>query len=175
MKAFYFEGFARTVEAVKRRYRELARKYHPDLGGDTATMQKVNEEYLFILQSLDGQESNSPDGKVHTYKYNPETEKAIMEKVNEIIAELKGEAECWIIGLWIWILKTSKEDGNGEILKKAGFRWMHHRKAWAWKPYKGKTRRSSLGLDWIAARYGAKLVQDEKPQRKDSSFAGQLK
>ena len=171
----FFTGFSKTVEAVKRRYKELARENHPDLGGDTATMQAINAEYLRILSALDGQESNAPDGKVHTYKYREETEQAIIDKIDEIISKVKGDAEVWLIGFWVWILKTSKGDGNGDVLKAAGFKWMQHRKAWAWKPYKGKTRRSAFGLDVIAARYGANMVREESKGSDSSSFAGQLK
>ena len=39
----YFEG-ADTLEEVEARYRELARQYHPDLGGDAATMAEINRQ-----------------------------------------------------------------------------------------------------------------------------------
>ena len=39
----YFEG-ANTLEEVEARYRELARQYHPDLGGDAATMAEINRQ-----------------------------------------------------------------------------------------------------------------------------------
>ena len=35
----------RTLEALKKAYRELALLHHPDRGGDTATMQAINAEY----------------------------------------------------------------------------------------------------------------------------------
>lgn len=39
----YFEG-ANTLEEVEARYRELARQYHPDLGGAAATMAEINRQ-----------------------------------------------------------------------------------------------------------------------------------
>lgn len=39
----YFK--ATSLEELKKEYRVLAKKYHPDLGGDTATMQAINAEY----------------------------------------------------------------------------------------------------------------------------------
>lgn len=39
----YFEG-ANTLEEVEARYRELARQYHPDLGGNAATMAEINRQ-----------------------------------------------------------------------------------------------------------------------------------
>ena len=39
----YFEG-ANTLEEVEALYRDLARQYHPDLGGDAATMAEINRQ-----------------------------------------------------------------------------------------------------------------------------------
>lgn len=39
----YFEG-ANTLEKVEARYRDLARQYHPDLGGNAATMAEINRQ-----------------------------------------------------------------------------------------------------------------------------------
>jgi curved DNA-binding protein CbpA len=36
-----------TLEEVKAQYKKLAKQYHPDLGGDTSTMQQINTEYAF--------------------------------------------------------------------------------------------------------------------------------
>lgn len=39
----YFEG-ANTLEEVEARYRDLARQYHPDVGGDTDIMAEINRQ-----------------------------------------------------------------------------------------------------------------------------------
>lgn len=39
----YFEG-ANTLEEVEARYRDLARQYHPDLGGNAAAMAEINRQ-----------------------------------------------------------------------------------------------------------------------------------
>lgn len=40
----HFAG-CKTAEEVERRYRELAREHHPDLGGDTSTMAEINRQH----------------------------------------------------------------------------------------------------------------------------------
>ncbi len=37
----YFSN-CNTVDEIKARFKELARKHHPDLGGDTETMKQIN-------------------------------------------------------------------------------------------------------------------------------------
>lgn len=41
-----------SVEELKQEYRTLAKKHHPDLGGDTATMQEINSEYDAYYERL---------------------------------------------------------------------------------------------------------------------------
>ena len=40
----YFKDL-NSMEAVKKQYRKLAMKYHPDRGGDEETFKQINNEY----------------------------------------------------------------------------------------------------------------------------------
>jgi preprotein translocase subunit Sec63 len=50
MKIDFFKNCT-SLDEVKKRYKELALKHHPDRGGDTATMQKINAEYESICKT----------------------------------------------------------------------------------------------------------------------------
>lgn len=39
-----------TIESLKKQYRELAKKHHPDRGGSTETMKRINLEYLQAIK-----------------------------------------------------------------------------------------------------------------------------
>ena len=41
-----------SIEELKQEYRKLAKKHHPDLGGDTTTMQEINAEYDAYYECL---------------------------------------------------------------------------------------------------------------------------
>ena len=56
----YFENVS-TIEELRKRYRELLKKHHPDNGGDLATMQEINAEYNSLFSILS--RSESKDGK----------------------------------------------------------------------------------------------------------------
>lgn len=40
----YFAGVT-DIETLRKRYRELLKKYHPDNGGSVSEMQSINAEY----------------------------------------------------------------------------------------------------------------------------------
>ena len=39
-----------TIQQIKRRYRKLAKQYHPDLGGDPRQMQRLVAAYEFLMK-----------------------------------------------------------------------------------------------------------------------------
>ena len=39
-----------TPQQIKRRYRELAKKYHPDKGGDSREMQRLVAAYQVLMK-----------------------------------------------------------------------------------------------------------------------------
>ena len=143
-----FNFFARltTVEEIKKAFRDLARQYHPDLGGDEETMKLVNAQYH---AALNGQNGVTTDGR--TYKYNQKAEQEIMNKINELI-KIDG-LEISLIGYWIWIHGETKP--VKDTLKTAGCRWHSGRVCWYWKPsWFGRTHSNPDSLDQLAAKYG---------------------
>lgn len=47
----YFDNF-KTEAEIKERFRLLAKKLHPDVGGDTAIMKEILEEYNKALENI---------------------------------------------------------------------------------------------------------------------------
>jgi hypothetical protein len=153
-----------TVESIKTLYRELAKKHHPDLGGDTATMQDINAAYLAALKGCDGQRSHDAENKEHTYRYNEETETAVMNKVMELVRAVPASVRVALIGCWIWIMGTTREDTTTRAaLKAAGCMWHAKRSAWYWRPleWRHRGRQSRGSLSHLAARYGCRVFDPQ--------------
>ena len=75
MNTKFFEN-VKTLQELKSKYKELARTYHPDLGGDLETMQKINSEYDEMLKYFE--------------KYGDRTEKAQAQAESKIPDEFKN-------------------------------------------------------------------------------------
>ena len=57
---FDFSGL--TVEQIKIKYKQLAMKHHPDLGGDLETMKILNNAYEEALKRCNGQTTKDDQG-----------------------------------------------------------------------------------------------------------------
>ena len=92
----YFKD-CKTIEEVKATYKILAKKHHPDCGGDTATMQAVNTEYAFACAKILKGENLSAEETSEQIRLSEEYRKVIEQIINlpGIIIE--------VVGNWIWV------------------------------------------------------------------------
>ena len=152
----YFTG-VKTVEELRKRYRELLRKYHPDnKNGSTEITQQINAEYdrLFAILSKETQS----DSQSHTYNKDDEN-KAFKEVLNSII-HINADVE--IIGSWLWVHGGYE---YRELLKSTGFKYAPKKKSWCWH-YGDYNRyhRKEISLDEIRMKYGSQSVSHKSKQ-----------
>lgn len=147
---FNFSGM--TVEQIKINYKKLAVKHHPDLGGDLETMKALNNAYEAALKSCNGQTSKDDQGQEYTYKYNQEIEKALMDKIIELLSLNMPNVEIDLIGTWIWITGDTKP--VKDKIKQAGCTWHSKRGCWYFKIGKYYGKSSPDSLEELAKKYG---------------------
>lgn len=142
----YFTGQITTIEELKKEYKKLAMKNHPDRGGSTEAMQEINAEYEILSKKLD----NKADFKDY------------LNIINDLINF--DEIQIEIIGSWIWISGETKN--IKDKLKELQFRWASKKKMWYKKPADEVTRsRGKKTIDEIRATYGSQLVKESKKNK----------
>jgi len=146
-----------TADAVKARYRDLAKTYHPDLNPATKDectriMADINSEYEIAVKLAYRAESGD--------KYSVSVENAIVDLapiISEIVV-LEG-IEIEVCGSWIWVGGDTKPVRH--VLMDLGFKFSGPKVKWYYASgIKGK-RRGHYNMDQIRAKYGSEKVQNQ--------------
>jgi curved DNA-binding protein CbpA len=157
-----------TSDEIKAEYRRLAKANHPDLGGDTATMQQINAAYAYHMAQVTRREK--PGKSEQEYSDLATVHEAIRQAIEAII-NLAG-LDIEICSLWVWVSGNTRT--HKEALKASGYRWAPKKERWyfAGVPANGRGRAS---MDEIRDRYGSQHVAG---RRQDDDwrphFAGSL-
>lgn len=154
----YFRN-CRTIEDVKRTYRDLAKKLHPDCGGNAEEFKKMSAEYQIAFNRYKNiHESKKEEQRENYTKETTETPEAFAEIINSIIglAGLKIE----IIGSWVWV--SGNTFIHKDALKAAGFVWSKSKKAWyhAGEKLQGK-RRGRYSMNGLRMKWGTTEVKND--------------
>lgn len=130
------------LKELKKQYRKLALKFHPDRGGNEEDFILLKEEYEQIYQRLSKDSSSSdsyPDVIDSLMKYNVDIE---------------------IIGTWVWVSGQTYQ--IRDELKELGFKWAGKKKAWFWHEgdYTKKHKRN-FSLDEIREMHDSEIVKKQ--------------
>lgn len=155
----YFSN-VKTLEELRRQYKELLKKYHPDNpDGSTEATQSINAEYDELFKDIkDRHDKEQTDGRRTAYddmKYSCEEDERLREVLQKIISFVGINIE--IIGAWIWV------DGNTYAYKKdlkdMGFKWANEKKKWYFHTEAFRKRsHKKLSIDDIRNYYGSTEV-----------------
>lgn len=134
-----------TEEQLKKAYRELAKKHHPDQGGNHEDFIALKKEY----EELAGK-----------FNSNTKGEDQYPEIINELMKYQDIEIE--IIGSWVWV--TGKTFPIKTQLKEAGLNFSKRKKAWYWNGGQERKRRykGSYSLDEIRDMHHREVVKKRK-------------
>lgn len=153
----YFDNI-KTLDELKREYRKLVMLHHPDKGGNTATMQAINNEHDTKFEQLKKAQNAKADadetGKTRRVDETAEE----FREVLEILIHLEG-IEIELCGCWLWISGNTKE--NKEQLKQAHCRWSKNKKMWYWHPTEapgGYRKGKSYSIEEIRTKYGTERI-----------------
>lgn len=149
----------KTLEELKKQYKQFAVQYHPDRGGKLKDMQEINAEYDELFKKLKNIHATT-DGKY----YNQETNESKNEFKNIIDKLINLNISIEICGSWVWV--TGNTYSYRDTLKSLKFRFSNSKKAWYYHAdgYR-KSSRKSYTLDEIRDLYGSETIT-QKPQLK---------
>lgn len=158
MKTCYFAGCA-DLQALKARYRELAKAHHPDLHPEEGdeVMKAINAEYDELVRRLS---HVSADGRTEATAEQAQNAAdmatAYREAVYKII-HLDG-LEIELCGAWLWVSGDTYK--HRDALKAAGYKWASKKQMWYWRSeeYAAASSRHKKTIEEIRVKYGSKRV-----------------
>jgi hypothetical protein len=151
---------------IKSLYRALAREHHPDLGGNTATMQEVNAAYEAALRcdySAQGMNQEKADARW-------ELDKELAAKVADVF-RLRKELSVELCGVWLWI--TGQTWAATAELKAIGCKFAPKKRCWYFRrEVDGGHRRhgKTLSLDAIRTKYGSRALRPDETRQPSLAF-----
>lgn len=155
-----------TQEEAKRLYHDLARQYHPDLGGDLETMKAINTEYASFqahganVNARERQRAAHAEGKKSAADFHDIDEVTEILRV-KIETALNLGLDVELCGLWVWVTGDTKT--HKEELKEAKFKWSPKKLAWFFAGVPSFNR-SEWSLDDIRNTYGSQKFKKEERQ-----------
>lgn len=160
----WFEGCL-NLDEIRKRYHDLAKKFHPDLGGDTATMQDINKSY-----TESARESVRKDDKFDWKKHYPSraawwyASDEMNEKIRQVLEQLVKLPDLVIevCGTWIWVGGDTKP--VKDTLKSYGLKWSHDKEKWYWVGYKSHAYRR-YSMEEIRSLHGSTLYKSEEKEK----------
>jgi hypothetical protein len=147
MKTNYFKA-CQDLKEVKRRYKELALLHHPDRGGDTATMQEVNNQYEQIIKNPFFNFNQESKVYQEDFLIYPELIDQVL-KLPGIIVELIGD--------WLWI--SGNTYPHKDKLKALGFFFAPKKTMWYYRPPEYKSSKGKpKTIEEIRNKYGSSIL-----------------
>ena len=152
-----FFSDCRTIEDVKRTFKELCKKLHPDNGGDAEQFKAMMQEYEIAFNRCKNFHT-SASGETYE-KETAETAAQFADIINKVIHFTGVDIER--IGSWVWL------SGNTMIykeeIKAAGFIWSRSKRAWYYTGEENhKKRRGHYSMEQLRSRFGTVKVDSEE-------------
>lgn len=142
---------SKNVEELKKLYRKLALKYHPDISKDDG------KAFIALQEAFEQLHDKLKDGDKDAWKHK-DTASQFMDIINEII---KYNVDIEIIGAWIYVKGDNTKSIKDEVLKPLKFWWSRKHKSWIYSGQQGRTRRRATNKN-PRDIYNVEVVRTQK-------------
>jgi len=134
------------INEAKKIYRQLAKKLHPDVGGNNEEFKILNAVYNELIEH-----------KIYfsnDIKIDVELEKIISLILHFEIITIE------LVGSWIWVSGDTKE--IKDKLKEFGFKWARKKMMWYYGEKKIFNHGKTKSMDEIKSKYETKTFKSKE-------------
>ena len=136
------------INEAKKIYKQLAKKLHPDVGGDEESFKLLNAIYTDLIEH-----------KIYfsnDFKIDVE-----LEKIISLILHFEN-ITIELVGSWIWVSGDTKE--IKDKLKELGFKWAMKKKMWFYGEMKGRNPQEK-SMEEIKSKYGSETLKSNDKKK----------
>lgn len=147
-----------TQDELKKRFRELCKKLHPDNGGSAAEFIAMKKEFDALEHDARWYTFKTRSGETYTKnRADVKESPAMFARAVETLVNLDGVI-VELCGVWLWVTGNTKP--HKETIKQLGGKWSKNKAAWYihYEPFKKRSKKS-VSLDRIRAMYGSKVFE----------------
>lgn len=157
---------ADTLELLRKEYRKLVIKYHPDNGGSEETIKEINAEYDILFKKMKAAYEHSENYQKATDRQKQSYDSIKDQKIRDMIFQLSRYQGLVIelCGVWLWISGDTKK--YKDELKSLGLHYASNKKCWYihWDDFvKYGSKPSSMS--YIRSKYGSVVIRTEKEEK----------
>lgn len=153
----------KNLEDLRRLYKSLVVRHHPDNGGMEETIKEINVEYDILFKQLKENYQNSEHYEQTTEKQRQAYDSAKDQKLREMIVKLCRYPGLIIelCGVWIWV--SGSTITYKEELKKLGLRYASAKKCWYihFDDFVKHGKKPS-SMSYIRDKYGSMVIHSEE-------------
>lgn len=136
------------INEAKKIYKTLAKKLHPDVGGDEEIFKLLNVIYNDLIE--------------HKIYFSNDIKIDIeLEKIISLILHFEN-ITIELVGSWVWVSGDTKE--IKDKLKELGFKWASKKKMWFYGEMKGRNPKEK-SMEEIKGKYGSETLKSDKKEK----------
>lgn len=162
-----------NLDDLRKAYKKLVVKYHPDNGGSDAEIKEINAEYDELFKKLKSGYERSESYKNATDRQKQSYDTVKDQKLREVIVKLSRYKGLVIelCGVWVWVSGDTKQ--YKEELKALGLHYASQKKCWYihFDDFVKYGKKPST-MAYIRSRYGSTVIHTDNNEKELHMKAG---
>lgn len=162
-----------TLDELRKKYKQLVIKFHPDNGVSDDAIKEINSEYDVLFQKMKNSYEHSENYQQSNDRQRQAYDSVKDQKIREMIVKLSRFQGLVIelCGVWLWVSGDTKR--YKDELKALGLHYASQKRCWYihWDEFVKRGTKSS-SMSHIRSKYGSTIINTDNQERELCIKAG---